>query len=312
MKYYTQKIWIILFFMILAICDAYTYANTLQSEISDNVIRLHIIANSDSKEDQELKLKVRDAILNFMKEKKYDNFNNSVQENVNAIRVVKSYVREDYEINKFKTASNNIYNDFVNAEKIVALNGPLMNFSMYLVSTIVCILGSIVCIRATTDNPLWGLSLDIGSLSSLLTYGIQALASLMMLSMIFVVVSISIAGMKRIVEVLKEDNINLHIKSGQTVGIIGGTGSSKTTLIQLISRIYDATSGSVKVGGVNVKDYDLEVLRNNVSVVLQKNLLFKGTIKDNLRWGNEFATDEDLVRAIKESGISRQLPPCGM
>ena len=267
---------------------------------------------------------------------KYDNFNNSIQENINGIRVVKSYVREEYETVKFEKTSNELYHDFVRAERIVAFNAPLMNFSMYMVSSVVCVLGSIICIKATTDNPLWGLTLDVGSLSTLLTYGIQALMSLMMLAMIFVIVSISFAGMKRIVEVLREEptitnnsnpimevndgsidfrnvsfkysekaernalnNINLHIDSGKTVGIIGGTGSSKTTLIQLISRIYDATSGEVYVGGVNVKDYDLEVLRNNVSVVLQKNLLFSGTVMENLRWGNEQATDEEVYEACK-------------
>lgn len=267
---------------------------------------------------------------------KYDNFNSSVQENINGIRVVKSYVREEYETKKFKKASNELYTDFVKAEKVVAFNAPLMNFSMYLVSTALCVIGSIACIKATTDNPLWGLDLDIGSLQTLLVYGIQALMSLIMLSMIFVIVSISFAGMKRIVEVLREtptiqnndnpiyevtngdidfdnvsfkysenaernalENINLHIKSGQTVGILGGTGSSKTTLIQLISRIYDTTEGKVLVGGIDVKDYDLETLRNNVSVVLQKNLLFSGTVMDNLRWGNENATEEEIINVCK-------------
>ena len=260
---------------------------------------------------------------------KYDKLNNSVQENISGIRVVKSYVREDYENEKFVSASNNLYKDFVKAEKLVALNNPFMMASMFLVSLAVCSFGSIVVIK-----PMGIFSLDIGSLQNLLTYGIQLLTSLMLFSMIFVIVSISIASAKRITEVLNEEptiknpenpiyevtsgdiefknvsfkyskealknslsNINLKIPSGATVGIIGGTGSSKTTLIQLISRIYDATEGNVFVGGRNVKEYDLDTLRNNVGVVLQKNSLFSGTIIDNLKWGDEFASLDEMKKA---------------
>ena len=263
--------------------------------------------------------------------KKYDKLNDSVQENINGIRVVKSFVREDYENEKFVDASNQLYKDFVRAERIVVLQNPIMMFSIYLVTIVVCVFGSIVAIK-----PLGVFSLDTGALQNLLMYGVQVLTSLMMFSMIFVIVSISIASMKRISQVLQEaptitncenplyevpngtvefknvnfkyskdaqknslENINLTIPSGSTVGIIGGTGSSKTTLIQLISRIYDATEGEVLVGGNNVKDYDLVTLRNNVGVVLQKNALFSGTIIDNLRWGNENATMEEMKEACR-------------
>lgn len=265
--------------------------------------------------------------------KKYDKLNESIQENISGIRVVKSYVREDYETKKFKKASNEVFNEFTRAEKIVALNNPSMTFAMYTISLTVSIIGSIYIINT---KELEGLT--VGGLSSLLTYGIQILMSLMMLSMVFVMITISSASMKRIVEVLTEkstihnpidpvmnvnngeiifkdvsfkyskeaeknalENINLSIPSGSTVGIIGGTGSSKTTLIQLISRLYDTTEGNVYVGGVDVRDYDIETLRNQVSVVLQKNVLFSGTIKDNLRWGNPEATDEEIIEACKIS-----------
>ena len=262
--------------------------------------------------------------------KKYDKLNNSVQENVKGMRVVKSFVREDYEKRKFNNAADEVCADFTKAEKLVALNQPIMQVAMYVAIVAVSFLGAKLIINSG------GSVMGVGELSSLFTYGMQILSSLMMVSMIFVMVTISNASMQRIYEVLKEEStikspenavktvadgsidfdnvsfkyhegaekfaltdINLHIKSGETIGIIGGTGSSKTSLIQLISRLYDATKGSVSVGGVNVKDYDIESLRNEVSVVLQKNILFSGTIKENLRWGDKNATDEELVRVCK-------------
>ena len=262
--------------------------------------------------------------------KKYDNLNNSVQENIKGMRVVKSFVREDYEKNKFAKASEEVRNDFTRAEKLVALNGPVMQLAMYVAMILASYFGAKLIIGSG------GSAMGVGELSSLFTYGMQILSSLMMLSMIFVMITISSASAQRICEVLKEESsienpqnpimsvpdgsidfnnvsfkyhkeaekcaltdINLHIKSGETIGIIGGTGSSKSSLIQLISRLYDVNEGEVKVGGNNVKDYDIETLRNAVSVVLQKNILFSGTIKDNLRWGNMNATDEELVRVCK-------------
>lgn len=262
--------------------------------------------------------------------KKYDNLNNSVQENIKGMRVVKSFVREDYEKNKFAKASEEVRNDFTRAEKLVALNGPVMQLAMYVAMILASYFGAKLIIGSG------GSAMGVGDLSSLFTYGMQILSSLMMLSMIFVMITISSASAQRICEVLKEESsienpqnpimsvpdgsidfnnvsfkyhkeaekcaltdINLHIKSGETIGIIGGTGSSKSSLIQLISRLYDVSEGEVKVGGNNVKDYDIETLRNAVSVVLQKNVLFSGTIKDNLRWGNMNATDEELVRVCK-------------
>lgn len=262
--------------------------------------------------------------------KKYDNLNNSVQENIKGMRVVKSFVREDYEKNKFAKASEEVRNDFTRAEKLVALNGPVMQLAMYVAMILASYFGAKLIIGSG------GSAMGVGELSSLFTYGMQILSSLMMLSMIFVMITISSASAQRICEVLKEESsienpqnpimsvpdgsidfnnvsfkyhkeaeksaltdIDLHIKSGETIGIIGGTGSSKSSLIQLISRLYDVNEGEVKVGGNNVKDYDIETLRNAVSVVLQKNILFSGTIKDNLRWGNMNATDEELVRVCK-------------
>ncbi len=262
--------------------------------------------------------------------KKYDNLNNSVQENIKGMRVVKSFVREDYEKNKFAKASEEVRNDFTRAEKLVALNGPVMQLAMYVAMILASYFGAKLIIGSG------GSAMGVGDLSSLFTYGMQILSSLMMLSMIFVMITISSASAQRICEVLKEESsienpqnpimsvpdgsidfnnvsfkyhkeaekcaltdINLHIKSGETIGIIGGTGSSKSSLIQLISRLYDVNEGEVKVGGNNVKDYDIETLRNAVSVVLQKNILFSGTIKDNLRWGNMNATDEELFRVCK-------------
>ncbi len=262
--------------------------------------------------------------------KKYDNLNNSVQENIKGMRVVKSFVREDYEQNKFAKASEEVRDDFTRAEKLVALNGPVMQLAMYIAMILASYFGAKLIIGTG------GSAMGVGDLSSLFTYGMQILSSLMMLSMIFVMITISSASAQRICEVLKEESsienpqnpimsvpdgsidfnnvsfkyhkeaekcaltdIDLHIKSGETIGIIGGTGSSKSSLIQLISRLYDVNEGEVKVGENNVKDYDIETLRNAVSVVLQKNVLFSGTIKDNLRWGNMTATDEELVRVCK-------------
>lgn len=262
--------------------------------------------------------------------KKYDTLNASIQENVKGIRVVKSFVREDYEQKKFNAAAEDVCNDFTVAERIVAINGPLMQFCLYAVMVFNLTVGSYIII--TTK----GLDFDIGQLSALLTYGFMMLNSLMMLSMIFVMITMADESAKRVCEVLSEEttltnpenpvfeikdgsidfddvsfkyskkakrnaleNINLHIASGETIGIIGGTGSSKSSLIQLISRLYDVTEGEVRVGGVDVRKYDLEALRNNVAVVLQKNLLFSGTIKENLRWGDKNATDEEIIHACK-------------
>ena len=260
--------------------------------------------------------------------RKYDNLNNSVQENINGIRVVKSFVREDFEMKKFNTAAEDVCNDFTRAEKILALNNPMMQFCIYVVMIFVMTFGSFLVVT------FGGAMLQVGQLSSLLTYSFQILMSLMMLSMIFVMVTISMESCERIVAVLEEKhtisnpenpiyevkdgsidfnnvsfkyskradryalaNINLHIKSGQTIGILGGTGSSKTSLVNLISRLYDVTEGEVKVAGVDVRDYDLVTLRDAVSVVLQKNVLFSGSIKENLRWGNKEATDEEIEEA---------------
>ena len=260
--------------------------------------------------------------------RKYDNLNNSVQENINGIRVVKSFVREDFEMKKFNTAAEDVCNDFTRAEKILALNNPMMQFCIYVVMIFVMTFGSFLVVD------FGGAIIQVGQLSSLLTYSFQILMSLMMLSMIFVMVTISMESCERIVAVLEERhtisnpenpiyevsdgsidfnnvsfkyskradryalaNINLHIKSGQTIGILGGTGSSKTSLVNLISRLYDVTEGEVKVAGVDVRDYDLVTLRDAVSVVLQKNVLFSGSIKENLRWGNKEATDEEIEEA---------------
>lgn len=260
--------------------------------------------------------------------RKYDNLNNSVQENINGIRVVKSFVREDFEKKKFNEAAEDVCGDFTRAEKILALNNPMMQFCLYVVMIFVLTFGSFLVVN------FGGTIIQVGQLSSLLTYSFQILMSLMMLSMIFVMVTISIESCERIVAVLEEKrtisnpenpiyevndgsidfnnvsfkyskradryalaNINLHIKSGQTIGILGGTGSSKTSLVNLISRLYDVTEGEVKVGGVDVRDYDLVTLRDAVSVVLQKNVLFSGSIKENLRWGNKDATDAEIEEA---------------
>ena len=264
--------------------------------------------------------------------KKYDKLNESIEENVMAMRTVKGFVRESYEKKKFGNAADDIRKDFTHAERIVALNDPLMQLCLYFNMAVILLIGSKTVISTQ------GATLDVGQLSALITYGVSILMSLMMLSMIYVMVTMSIESARRIDEVLCEksslanpahpvenvkdgsidfegvsfkysaaaekyalENINLHIKSGETIGIIGGTGSSKSTLVQLIPRLYDATVGQVKIGGVDVKDYDLKSLRDSVAMVLQKNVLFAGTIKENLRWGNENATDAEIEEACKLS-----------
>ena len=262
--------------------------------------------------------------------RKYDKLNESIEENVRAMRVVKGFAREDYEKEKFGAASQNICRDFTYAERLVALNSPLMQACLYFNMVFVLLVGSklIISNRGTT--------IDVGQLSAMLTYGFQILMSLMMISMIYVMLTISAESIKRLAEVLSEQptlsnpadpvfevadgsidftdvafkysreaknyalwDVDLHIPSGATVGILGGTGSSKTTLVQLIPRLYDVTEGCVKVGGRDVREYDLEALRNQVAVVLQKNELFSGTIRDNLRWGDPNATDEEMEAACR-------------
>ena len=259
--------------------------------------------------------------------KTYDKLNNVVQENLHGIRVVKSFVREDHEIDKFEGVSKDIYNDFSKAEKLLAFNSPLMQFCMYGCMLLISWLGAKLIVSD---------SMTTGQLMSFISYASQILMSLMMLSMILVMITISRASCERIVEVLDEEsdltncenpvyqvkdgsikfsnvcfdyskkadrhclnNVNVNIPSGATVGIIGGTGSSKSSFVQLIPRLYDVTEGSVEVGGLDVRKYDIESLRNEVAMVLQKNVLFSGTIKENLRWGNENATDEEMERACK-------------
>ena len=259
--------------------------------------------------------------------KRYDKLNESVQENVSAIRVVKAYAREEYEQEKFSTASNNIYKMFVKAESLIALNNPIMQFTVYSCILLISWLGA---------NMIVGSAMTTGELTSLLAYCMNILMSLMMLSMVFVMITLSIASAERVTEVLNEKadicnpenpvmevkdgsvvfdhvdfrykkdapdyalkGIDLSIRSGETIGIIGGTGSSKSSLVNLISRLYDVENGSVLVGGKDVREYDLEVLRNEVAVVLQKNVLFSGTILDNLRWGDKEATKEECIHACK-------------
>ncbi|MDO4294100.1 MAG: ABC transporter ATP-binding protein [Eubacteriales bacterium] len=262
--------------------------------------------------------------------RKYDALNNSIQENVKGMRVVKSFVREDYEKKKFDRAAEDVCQDFTRAEKILAFNSPLMQFCLYVVMVFVLSYGSYTIISSG------GMALDVGQFSAMLVYSFQILNSLMMLSMVFVMITMANESAHRIAEVLEEkssltdpehpvyevkdgsvdfdhvsfkyskqaekmalSNIDLHIRSGETIGIIGGTGSSKSSLIQLISRLYDATEGVVKVGGLDVREYDLAALRNQVAVVLQKNILFSGTIKENLRWGKQDATDEEIREACR-------------
>ena len=262
--------------------------------------------------------------------RKYDRMNESVEENVRGMRVVKGFAREEYEKQKFAAASDNIRKDFTYAERMVALNSPLMSLCMYFNMVFILLVGSKLIVTSQ------GQFIDVGQISAMLNYGMQILMSLMMISMIYVMMTMSMESMKRLVEVLNEQpslhnpenpvmevpdgsvdfenvsfkysasaknyalsDIDLHIASGMTVGILGGTGSSKTTLIQLIPRLYDVSEGSVKVGGVDVRRYDLETLRSAVSVVLQKNQLFSGTIRENLRWGNPDATDEEMEEACR-------------
>lgn len=269
----------------------------------------------------------------------YDELNNSVQENVNAARVVKAFVREDYEIGKFHGVSKYVYQLFTTAEKIVAWNSPVMQFVMYAVIMILIYIGGKGIVTGTMET---------GALTSIIVYALQIIGSLMMVTSVFVMIMIAGASTDRITEVLNEipemrdpadavtsvtdgdiifdhvgfsyageggnlslKDVNLHIKSGQTVGIIGGTGSAKSTLVQLIPRLYDVTEGSVKVSGIDVRKYNLEALRDQVSMVLQKNVLFSGTIYDNIRWGNENATDEEVQNVCKlaqADGFVREFP----
>ena len=270
--------------------------------------------------------------------KRYDKMNESVEENISGMRVVKSYVREDYEKEKFNKASSSVKDDFINAEKIIAFNGPLMNFCIYTGLILIYMIGSFLVIDSKETV------LKMTDLQSFMTYSFQMLMSLMMLSMIMVQLIMSTASIKRIAEVINEkpsivtpenaitevkngdisfknvsfkysekaekfalSNINLDIASGQTIGIIGSTGSSKSTLVQLIPRLYDVSSGSVEVSGVCVKDYDLDVLRNYVAMVLQKNVLFSGTIRENMQWGNKEAADDEIKEALKLAQIDVEL-----
>ncbi len=261
--------------------------------------------------------------------RKYDRLNESIEENVRGMRVVKGFSREGYEMEKLGVAAEDIRGDFVKAERIIAWNRPIMQICMYFNMIFVLLVGSRMAIEGA-----WGV--DVGQISAMLTYGMQVLMSLMMLSMIYVILTMSAESMKRISEVLAEEptltnpeapvmavadgsidfegvsfkyardaklyslrDIDLHITSGMTVGIIGGTGSGKSSVVQLIPRLYDVTDGVLRVGGIDVREYDLTTLRNAVAMVLQKNLLFSGTIKENLRWGNEHATDEEIAEACR-------------
>ena len=278
-----------------------------------------------------LALVIRKAMPIFRRVfRKYDALNDSVQENVQAMRVVKSYVREEYEKQKFGRAAEDVSRDFTRAERIMAINSPMMQFCVYAGMVVVLTFGSYMVITSQ------GMEVAVGQMSAMVTYSFQILMSLMTVSMVFVMITMSMESMERIVEVLNEKSnlvspenaieevkdgsidfegvnfkyfkkaermalsgVDLHIRSGEVIGILGGTGSSKSTLVQLIPRLYDVTEGCVKVGGVDVRKYDLEVLRNAVAMVLQKNVLFSGTIKDNLRWGNPNATDEEMLEACK-------------
>ncbi len=277
--------------------------------------------------------------------RRYDRLNSVVQENLRGIRVVKSFVREDHEVDKFRAISGEIYEDFSHAEKTLAFNMPLMQFSVYGCMLLISWFGARAVVACGGDAAL---GLSTGELTSLFTYALQILSSLMMLSMVFVMIVISRASARRIDEVLQEqsdirnpenpvkevrdgsitfkdvvfrynqsaekpvlDHVDLRIESGQTVGILGGTGSSKSSLVQLIPRLYDVSEGSVEVGGVDVRRYDLTALRDAVAVVLQKNVLFSGSIKDNLRWGKEDATDEEMQRVCVQAqadGFIRSFP----
>ena len=287
--------------------------------------------------------------------KKYDALNESVQENVSGMRVVKSYVREGYEDNKFSTASNNLSKEFIKAEKIVSLMTPLMNTSIHVVYIITMFFAATLIFKETIPEPgvdkdgnaiivfNWG-QLSIPDMSALLTYGIQILMSIMMISMIVTMLVMSFESIRRISEVLDEEptiknpenpvmevndgsvvfdnvsfkykkeaeryavnNLNINIKSGEFIGIIGSTGSGKSTLVNLISRLYDTTEGRVLVGGNDVRNYDLKALRDSVAVVLQKNFLFSGTVASNMRWGNKEATDEEIVKALRVAQMSETI-----
>lgn len=264
--------------------------------------------------------------------RKYDDLNSSVQENLTGIRVVKAYVREEHETSKFHKASQNLYNNFLKVEKLIILNAPIMQFTTYTIILLFSWFGA----KMIVSN-----SMTTGELMGLFTYTGNILISLMMISMVLVMVTMAKSSAERIIEVLDEEsdlkncenpiyevkdgsiefnnvnfsysnskdnlnleNINLKIESGETIGIIGGTGSAKSTFVQLIPRLYDVTSGSIKVGGIDVREYDIEILRNQVSMVLQKNVLFSGTIKENLRWGNKEATDEEIINACNAAQAS--------
>lgn len=264
--------------------------------------------------------------------RKYDKLNEAIEENVRAMRVVKGFSREEYEKDKFRSASDNIRRDFTHAERIVALNSPLMQLCVYFNMVFIMLVGSRLAITSQSET------INVGQISAMITYGMQILIQLMMLSMVYVIITISNESMKRICEVLDEkpgltspenavseiadgsvdfngvsfkysekaekyalEGIDLHIKSGMTVGVIGGTGVGKSTLVQLIPRLYDTTVGNVMVGGRDVREYDVDALRSSVAMVLQKNLLFSGTISENLRWGNENATQEELEQACRLS-----------
>lgn len=287
-------------------------------------------------------LKVRPIFIKVFK--KYDKLNESVQENVRGARVVKAYVREDYEQKKFVAASDDIKDDFTRAEKLLAICSPVMQFSIYIIMILVAVLGGIITVKSLggIDGTYWFGSMDTGKLMNLISYAFMILQSLMMLAIVLVIISMSVTSGNRIAEVLNEqsslhnpDNaitevkdgsisfndvsfsykdesgkycltdIRLHIPSGSTIGILGGTGSSKTTLVQLIPRLYDASKGSVEVGGIDVRKYDLDALRNSVAMVLQKNTLFSGTITENMRWGNPDATLEE----IKDACVQAQAAP---
>ncbi len=309
------------FMFVFAIIMAYTMGGALSSIF---VVAVPILAFG-------LFFIARKAMPAFTRVfRKYDRLNESIEENVMAMRAVKGFVREEYEKEKFEAASDEIRRDFTKAERIVAFNNPLMQTCLYFIMVCVLFFGSKIIISTS------GASIDVGQLSAMLTYGMQILMSLMMLSMIYVIITMSTESARRIVEVLKEEptlqtpdapltevadgsvtfenvsfkyaakaekyalaDIDLRINSGETVGIIGGTGSGKSSLVQLISRLYDATEGTVSVGDHDVREYDLTVLRDSVAVVLQKNVLFAGTIKENLRWGNKDATDEEIVEACR-------------
>ncbi len=265
--------------------------------------------------------------------KTYDKLNNTVQENVHGIRVVKAYVREQKEIDKFTDVSGSIYRDFCKAEKMLAFNNPLMQFCVYTCILVISWMGANMIVESGNDLAM---GLTTGQLTSMFTYTTQILGALMMFSMVYVMFTMTAAPLRRTYEILEEtpaldnpkqpvtevkdgsvdfenvsfrysetatrnslEHIDLHIRSGMTVGILGGTGSSKSTLVQLIPRLYDVTDGCVKVGGVDVRDYDVETLRNQVSMVLQKNVLFSGSVKENLRWGDSDATDEEIIHACQ-------------